>query len=314
MSKTVLAIPLIAIVNPKAASGKTGRYWAKLRPYLESLLGPVNVLITRRPEHATELVSSAIREGYKSVIAVGGDGTVNEVVNGFFSGDQLISPDGVLGIIPQGTGSDFCRSLSLPLDKKAAVDIIQGGIVKEIDVLRVRYHTPQGKSRQRYCVNITSFGMAGDVARLAKRLSKFFGGKLAFILATYITALRFGGRAVTIRLDNEFTKEIKISNIAVGNGQFHGSGMWACPRAIIDDGLIDITVIQYVSLFEIARSLPMLYDGRIYEHPKVEFRRAARVGAASSEATLIEIDGEPLGQLPLDISVIPRAIKVYVRG
>lgn len=281
--------------------------WAQLRPHL-----PVSVetLETKASGHAIGLAAEALKKGAKLVIAVGGDGTVNEVVNGFFEGERPIAPDASLGIIPQGTGSDFIRTLKLPLDPRKAAEIIHRGVAKPIDVARVSYMTTQGASTTRYFINVTSFGMGGAVAANAKRYSKVLGGRVGFLVATLVTMLRFSGNTVTLRLDGSKTIEAKITNVAIGNGQFHGAGMWVCPHALLDDGVLDVSVIRYLGLFETIRDLSMLYNGRIYEHPKVEFHRSQRIEAGASEPTLIEIDGEPLGKLPVDVTILPGAITV----
>ena len=131
-------------------------------------------------------------------------------------------------------------------------------------------------------------------------------------MATLQTALNFSGNSVTLKIDGSDATEEKITNVAVGNGQYHGAGMWACPGASINDGILDVTVIRYLSLFELLKGLPVLYNGSIYSHPKVKAYRARRVEANSKESTLIEIDGEPLGRLPIEISIVPNAIRVLM--
>ena len=303
-----------AIVNPRSANGKTARAWATIRRQLESALGPLQVLETAAPQHATALAASAIRGGSKAIIAVGGDGTIHEVVNGFFGREGLVSRDTVLGIIPQGTGSDFRRTLSIPLNAKAAIEVIRRGAVKRIDAGRVRFLTLEGASNERYCINVTSFGIGGAVATRANQSSKRLGGKLTFALAAALTVRWFPGNTVTLHLDGKALRAAKITHVAVGNGQYHGGGMWVCPRAVPDDGLLDVTVIRHLSALQILRASPALYNGRLYEHPSVEYYRASRVDAFSSDRSLIEIDGEPAGRLPLEISVLPKAMAVYVPG
>jgi diacylglycerol kinase family enzyme len=169
-----------------------------------------------------------------------------------------------------------------------------------------------GRSALRYAINVTSFGMGGEVAAKANKSSKALGGKAAFLAATLTTAVRYSGRNVRLVLDGSTTFEANITNVAVGNGQYHGGGMWVCPRASMEDGLLDVTAIRRLQLHELLRNLPLLYNGRIYEHSKVSFHRARQINATSIETTLIEIDGEPLGKLPVGISVIPKRIRVLV--
>jgi diacylglycerol kinase family enzyme len=164
----------------------------------------------------------------------------------------------------------------------------------------------------RYFINLTSFGMGGAVAARANRSSKALGGKVAFLIATLTTAFQYAGANVQLILDSAKTIEAKIMNVAVGNGQFHGGGMWVCPLASLEDGLLDVTLIRHLSIPTLVRSLPLLYNGQIYKHPKVEFYQARQIEARSQETTLIEIDGEPLGKLPIRISLVPKAIRVLI--
>ncbi|HYR89770.1 MAG TPA: diacylglycerol kinase family protein [Terriglobia bacterium] len=299
----------VAILNPESARGRTKETWARVRTQLP---GTIETLETRAPGHGIELTANAIKSGATTIIAVGGDGTINEVVNGFFENERLISNEATLGIIPRGTGSDFWRMLNLPPDERSAAAVIHTGAPRLIDIMRVRYTRMDGTSALRYSVNVTSFGMGGLVAARANRSSKPLGGNIAFLFATIRTAQAFAGNSVTLRLDDSTTVEAKITNVAVGNGQYHGAGMWICPGASVEDGMVDLTVIHYLSLWELVKGLPVLYNGGIYSHPRVESYRAKRVQADSRDTTLIEIDGEPLGRLPIEVSILPQAIRVLM--
>jgi YegS/Rv2252/BmrU family lipid kinase len=298
----------VAIVNPKAAGG-TAAVWDRARRHLPS---SIEVRETRAVGHGIGLAAEALKTGARIVIAVGGDGTINEVVNGFFEGEHLLAPDAVLGIVPHGTGSDFIRTLGLPADPKLAAEVICRGTAKSIDVGVVRYTSLGGVRASRYFVNVTSFGMGGAVAARAKRYSSVLGGKAGFLASTILTMLSFSGNQITLNLDQSKTIEATITNVAVGNGQFHGAGMWVCPQAIVNDGLLDVSVIHYLNIFELIRNISMLYNGRIFEHPKVEFYRVRHIVAQGDENALIEVDGEPLGKLPLEISILPSAIRVLM--
>lgn len=300
---------IVAIVNPRSGNGKSAEVWARVRQHLP---GPVETQETRTPAHAIELAREAIKAGVRTVVAVGGDGTISEVVNGFFDGERPISNEAKLGIVPHGTGSDFRRILNLPSDEKKIAAVIHRGEPRLVDLMKVRYTKMDGSSALRYSINITSFGMGGAVASRANQSSKALGVKIAFLMATFQTALNFSGNSVTLKIDGSEAMEEKITNVAVGNGQYHGAGMWACPGASISDGILDVTVIRYLSLFELLKGLPVLYNGSIYGHPKVKAYRARRIEAACGESALIEIDGEPLGRLPIEISIVPSAIRVLM--
>lgn len=292
---------IVAIVNPKAGR-RTG-------PYIPA---SAEILQTKSRGHAIELTADAIRRGATVIVAIGGDGTINEVVNGFFDGDRPISHNVKLAIIPHGTGSDFRRVLNLPWDESKAAALIRTGTPRTVDVMKVRYTRSDGTNALRYSINVTSFGVGGAVAARANRSWKPLGGTIAMLAATIRTTLVQSGIHANLTIDGSKTINAKIMNVAVGNGQFHGSGMWVCPGASIDDGFFDVTVIRHVSIFRLLRNLPMLYNGSIYSHPNVDSYRAKRIQATSFEPALIEIDGEPLGRLPIDIEIVPSAIRVLM--
>jgi len=300
---------IVAILNPKSARGKAAATWAKVKTHLA---GNVEALETRAPGHGIELTSDAIRKGATTIIAVGGDGTISEVVNGFFENERLISSEATLAIIPYGTGSDFHRTVNLPLGDKGTASVIHSGMPRLIDIMKVRYTRMDGTSALRYAVNITSFGMGAVVAARVNRSLKPFGGKAAFLAATIRTALGFSGNSVTLRLDESKIIEERITHVAIGNGQYHGAGMWICPGASIEDGMLDLTVVQYLTFPQLVKSLPAFYNGGIYSHSKVQSYRVKRVEAFSSEPALVEIDGEPLGRLPIEVSILPNAIRVLL--
>ena len=191
----------VAILNPRAG-GRTTAY----------LPEGAEILETRAPGHATELTREALKRGAKTVIAVGGDGTINEVVNGFFEDEHPIQTDAALAVIPHGTGSDFSRTLNLPLDGTLAARIIQDGEKRLIDVMKVRYTTSDGNPKVRYAINVASFGLGGTVADKVNRSSKAMGAFWTFASATLEAALRFSGSQVTVRLDDSKTISARITN------------------------------------------------------------------------------------------------------
>ena len=252
-------------------------------------------------------------DGSELVVAVGGDGTINEAANGFLSNDEPINPTARLGIIPMGTGGDFQRTLRLPSDFEQAVDVIAGGNVLPIDVGVAHFTGPDHRPAERYFVNLTSFGMGGAVSVRAKNFLTPLGGKIAFLYATLAVFLTYSAKRVRLTLDGvPLPDELSITNVAIGNGRYHGGGMHPCPEALLDDGLLDVTTIDHLNMFELIRDLPVLYSDDIYKHPKVNHHRAKTVLAESSETTLIELDGEAVGSLPLEARILPRRLPLLV--
>jgi YegS/Rv2252/BmrU family lipid kinase len=254
-----------------------------------------------------------LTDGHDLITALGGDGTISEVANGFLQEDRPISPAAQLGILPVGTGSDFQRSLGIPSNPADAVETLFNGRAVPIDVGKAMFLDASGRQVQRYFVNLTSFGISGAIAVRAKNRLQALGGKTAFFWATIKTAAAHHGRAVEIQLDNIGAWQPHfITNVAVGNGRFHGGGMRPCPRAILNDGLLDVTIIEHLTPYEIARDIRVLYSENIYVHPKVHHLRIKRIAARSAKPTWIEVDGEALGRLPLEIEVLPRCLTVLL--
>ena len=299
------------IVNPNSAGGRTGVAWARIRPMLVDVAGQVDVFETNASGHGIELTADALRSGCRRFIAVGGDGTLSEVVNGLFA-DGPPDPDVTLGLIPQGTGSDFRRTVGLPLDPEAAIQVIQKCRTMRTDVMRVDYRNSDDTNASRFAINVTSFGMGGAVAARANRSSKPFGGKFAYLTSLALTAIGFRGDRVSLEINDEDWSDVLITNVAIGNGQFHGAGMRICPRAAIDGGMVDVTIIEKLSLWEIVSNAALLFNGKIYDHPKIHHHRTTAVVAKSAGQSAVEIDGEPLGYLPLEVTVIPNALKLIV--
>lgn len=304
---------IAVIANPHAAGGRVKKLWPHIAPRLQARLGEVTVRLTEYAGHATRIASELLENDIELVIAVGGDGTVSEVANGFLREDRLIRSSSRIGILPIGTGSDFQRTLGIPSDLDQAIEVLAEGRPLAIDVGKATLVGSDGCERQRYFINLASFGMGGAVAASAKNVLTVLGGQTAFLWATFKTLAAYRGRQVEIELDDSGqTLPFFISNVAVGNGRYHGGGMHACPTAIPNDGMLEVTVIEYLKPFEVVRDIHVLYSDNLYRHPKIRHLRARRIVARSKQPTWVEVDGEPLGCLPLTIEVLPQRLPVLL--
>jgi YegS/Rv2252/BmrU family lipid kinase len=304
---------IAAIVNPCAGHGKTARIWPGLSKTLVDRMGPITARFTEHSGHGMSLARELVEQAFDLIIVVGGDGTLNEVANGLLDHDRPLRPETCLGILPLGTGGDFQRTLGIPSKQEAAIDILATGNPLLIDMGKASFCGHDATTKSRYFVNLVSFGMGGEVAGRAKNFLSPLGGTVSFLYATLSAFLTYRARTVTLRLDDKPDKlTFSISNIAVGNGRYHGGGMHVCPRAILNDGRLDVTVIERLGMIELMRDLPVLYSDDIYRHPKTRHLRAEKIVAEAAEPTWIEIDGEPLGKLPLEISVLPHVLQVLV--
>jgi YegS/Rv2252/BmrU family lipid kinase len=307
---------IAAVVNPHSAGGRTGERWPKLARTLERRLGPVDARFTERQGHAISVTRDLLHDGYDVVIAVGGDGTFNEVANGFIERDQLVRPSARLGIVPTGTGGDFQKMLGLSSRRRAddAIDLLVHGRPTYIDVGKARFTTHQGEFQERYFVNLVSIGIGGSVAARSRNFLTPLGGKLAFLWATFVVLLAYHGRTVTLSIDGKGAPAShRITDICIGNGRFYGGGMHPCPTAVMDDGILEVTIIDHMNMFRLLRDIGVLYSRDIYRHPKTHHLRGTRIEATAETPTLIQIDGEPLGRLPVEITVLPRTLPVLAQ-
>jgi len=303
---------IVFIVNPNAAMGSTGREWPQIEKMARDRLGIFQTLLTTGPEDATLLTRNALHKGAELVVCVGGDGTLNEVVNGFMGKNGPIQPEAMVGFIPRGTGCDFIKTVPIPVELDRALDVIITSHSRSIDLGRLKYMDHHGHPSSRYFHNITSFGLGGEVDERVNRTTKIFGGFISFIWATLISILIYNKKRIHLTVDNCFNQNVMIWNVVVANGQYHGGGMWMAPEAKVDDGIFHVTVIGDFSLPEVFWNLPKLYNGKIVGLKKVKTFVGKRVEASSDQQVLLDVDGEQPGKLPVVIDIVSKAVRFII--
>ncbi|MDE2901656.1 MAG: diacylglycerol kinase family lipid kinase [Chloroflexota bacterium] len=303
--------PLV-ILNPRAASGRAQDLWKSVHATVERTLGPADVRLTEAPNHATELTKEALHAGADLVIAVGGDGTFNEVVNGYLSGGLPLNPDASLAFCPAGTCSDFGRSAGIPRSPRDAVQAIANTPVRRFDACAIQVTSRNGTTNTRYFANVTSFGVGGEVSVAAKRnVLTSVNGRAAFLWATAKTLLRYRAKDICLTFDDEEPgHSLRLMQVALGNGAYHGGGMNVCPLASLDSGFMDVTVIRETGFLDFLRSIRLLYSGNILSHANCSHYRAGSVSATSSDHVLVESDGETVGRLPCTAWVLPGVLSI----
>jgi YegS/Rv2252/BmrU family lipid kinase len=310
----------VVVVNPKSQNGALGRRWPELSRVLHREMGAFESMMTQGPGDATRLAREALSGGADVVVAVGGDGTIHEVVNGFFDAEERpVRPGAALGIIPFGTGGDFRKTVKLPKELEDAGRLIARGRRKTIDVGSLRYRAGgvRGAESRRLFINIASFGIGGLVDQIVNGSSKALGGRVAFLMGTARAALRYRNQRVRLVFDGDEEQflEVTINNVAVANGQYFGGGMHIAPRAELDDGQFDVVTLGDLSPMDFLRDGHRVYRGAHLDMDKISWRRARRVDARpidASENVLLDVDGEALGALPASFTVLPRAIDLIV--
>jgi YegS/Rv2252/BmrU family lipid kinase len=301
---------LAFIVNPHAGGGSTGQKWPAISTLARGRLGRFDAYLTARSGEAQAFAKKAVMEGASTIVCVGGDGTLNEVVNGLMAIEER--KRAVLGFIPNGTGCDFVRSVPIPRDAVEAMQRIQERNLRTIDLGKLVFSNHAGDREMRYFQNVTSFGLGGEVDARVNRASKRFGPFLSFIWATLVSILVYGKKRVFLKVDDTFEGEVFVWNVAVANGQYHGGGMRVAPGASVDDGSLDVTVVGDLSLAGVFRNLPHLYNGKILQVQKVFGLKGKAICASSSQRVLLDVDGEQPGTLPVTVEVVPKAVRIIV--
>jgi YegS/Rv2252/BmrU family lipid kinase len=300
------------VVNPSSANGLVGRRWTGIRETLAERIGSFDVGITQGTGDATRIVREALAKGYDTVVSLGGDGTHNEVVNGFFGGSGPVRPEARLGLLARGTGSDLSKTLKIPKNVEGAIRVLQTGTVRRVDVGRTRLTDHQGREVARHFINIGSFGISGAVDDKVNRTTKRCGGFASFFWGSLTTWLRYRNQEVAIRCGEGQTWSGRIVNIAVANGQYFGGGMHIAPHARMDDGLFDVIILGDLGRAEALRVGRGIYRGTHLGCPKVEHFRTRYLEACSSERVLLDLDGEQPGRLPARFEVVSGILPLIV--
>jgi diacylglycerol kinase (ATP) len=291
----------VFLVNPAADNGAVGRDWPALQheAALRGLRG--EALLSNGPGRLTQLARDAVSQGATLLCVVGGDGSLNEVVNG------VAGAEGVeVAVLPRGTGMDFGRTYGIPQKWGDALDVAVDGRTRTIDVGRVEFH-----GGERCFANVASAGMSGAVAQRANSMSKALGGRATFFYALTRVFLSWRNSEVTVELDDE-TRSGPMHDVVVANGQWHGGAMWLAPEAQPDDGLFDVLLIGDIDKLDFATTAPKIYRGKHLSHPKVDLLRSRTVRVDGPVPLPIELDGEQVGTTPAYFEVLPRALRVRV--
>ena len=299
----------LVIVNPNAGRKKGFRDWEEISSLLSKYRFRYHVVFTERPEHAIQLSRSHIEDGFRYILVVGGDGTMNEVVNGMFQQKACKTTDITLGMITVGTGNDWGRMFGIPSDYREAVRALLRNNTFIQDAGTVEY-LKESNIQNRYFVNIAGLGFDAEVARRSNRLKeRGKGGPLLYLITIFTSLMNFKHLNALISVDG-LAIESQIFSMNVGICRYSGGGMLQVPNAIPDDGLFDLTVINRMRKMKIIRSLKRLYDGTITEHPKVDSYTGKSIRVESSDKIHLETDGETLGHTPIEFTIIPKSIKI----
>lgn len=299
----------LVVVNPNAGIRRAEREWPFIEKQLLADGFDFEAHHTTHPEHAIEIVRKQISLGFDKIIAVGGDGTFNEVANGIMLQKRIPSHEVTLGMITVGTGNDWGRMYNIPFDYKHAIKIIQKGKTFIQDACLVKYSSGI-KIKTRYLVNIAGLGFDAEVALKVNRMKeKGRGGKLAYFMNIFTTLIRYRAKTATLDIDN-IKRISNIFSLNVGVCQYNGGGMKQLPHAIPDDGKLAITVIEKLSKLKVIANVHRLYSGSFVKMHEVKTASAGKIDITSDKNLYLEVDGESIGHTPIEFTIKPGAIKI----
>jgi len=296
------------IVNPTAGAGRTAKKWPQISSWLKNIGLSFEHELTESPGHAIELAKSAAEKGYKLVVSVGGDGTINEIVNGLYESGSI--RDVMLGIISTGTGSDYIRSVGLPCQFKEACQHLVNPRKLLVD-LGVAEYTSNGRKVKRLFVNFAGLGFDAEVVKATTQRFKALGSKQSYLAGLLTTFLLYRNREVSLKVDGK-TENRKVCTIIVSNGKYGGGSMLVAPHADPTDGFLDVLIIDDLSKPDLLWSLPRIYRGTHLTHPKVTLKKARDVYIQSIQQTSLQADGELLGETPVHFQVIPATLSLVI--
>lgn len=297
------------IVNPAAGNGKGKKDWNKISAYLQDKQIDFEVKFSKYQNDSISIAKEAAMLGIRKIIVVGGDGTLNEVLNGIILANVCRTDEFTLALIPVGTGNDWGRMFSIPMNYKKAIDIICQDKTMLHDIGLIKF-CESDEQKERYFINIAGAGFESKVIRMSNNyMEKGYKSKFIYLYCLLMSLLKYKNVRMNFKVDDKEISETVFS-VNIGNGRYCGNGMMQTPEAVPNDGLLDITVIKNMKKTAILSNLKMLYNGTILKHPMIDGYKCKKLTINSEAEVYIEADGESLGSVPAEFSIIPSAVNI----
>ncbi len=302
----------MVIANPEAGSGKVAKDWTIIAELLKEKGISFDYLFTDHKYHSIELMNSSIKKGYKNFIAVGGDGTIHEVINGIFFQQDVPHDEMTLAVIPAGSGNDWIKTFNISEGYRDAISAIALGRSIKQDVSKIHL-VDSMVEHTRYMANALGVGydaMTCLYSNKAKESGR--NGKSVYIRAAIKAFFTHRSKHYSIKVDGKPFFDGKVFSISLGNGRFTGGGMQQTPDAIVDDGFINLLIIPKIPKIKIIFHFPKLFSGKIYNVKELLYVKGRKFEVFSTPNDRVEIDGEVFGYTPMRLEIIPKAINVVV--
>jgi len=301
-----------AIVNPHAGHGKSGKKWPLILEYMQESGFDVTWQLTEERWHAYHIAKKYTEEGAGLLISVGGEGVLNEILNGMLAAKGVRGRLPCMAMIPIGTGTDLSRTLKIPKEFHGAVDIVKHGRELKMDIGRMTFHLGN-RIWSRYFINASDAGLGGLVARITNSVPKVLGGFLTFLLSSLVGLISFKRMRLDLWVDGRSVDSGLMTIVGALNGQFFGGGMHAAPMAVVDDGIMEFMYVKDATFFKfLSKVLAKVYEGEHLAYHKVHVERGRELVVEGSKAFLADVDGEVEKAQKIRVEVLPKAVGILV--
>ncbi|MFW6280623.1 MAG: diacylglycerol/lipid kinase family protein [Halanaerobium sp.] len=302
----------MAIINPASNGGKTAEKWPGFYNYFNNSNLEIEEVYTEYRGHAVELAKYALFNGYNYIMAVGGDGTLNEIINGLIEKDKLLNPDLKLIIFSQGTGSDLIRTLNISSQVKDIFKNIKRGKIEKIDIIKAAYTNKENDRESRYFVNAADCGMGAEVAARVNKKNKTKTGSISYLSAVLLSLFKYRNKEVEIYADGLKIYNGRLNTVIAANGKYFGGGIKIAPDAELSSRQINVVLLKDFSRLGIILNLIKGYKGSHLKHPKVDSFKAKTLKIYSKPKMNLEVDGENIAETPVLFSVLEDQLSVIV--
>jgi len=302
---------IMIIVNPAAAGGKTAKIWPQKGIYFKKEFSNFDELYTKKAGDAVEIARKAVEENYEYIMAVGGDGTVNEIVNGMLASEKK-SLRTKLIVYPLGTGSDLSRALNFPHDIKEFIDKIRRKNIRSIKAIEATFLNHQQKKEKRYFLNIADCGMGAEVAKKLNESSKTIDGSLSYLLKIFQTLFNYRNKKLKVEADGNLLYQGKVNTVIIAHGNYFGGGIKIAPEADLFAQKLNLVLLKDFSKAGIILNLIKGYKGNHLAHPLVESHLVENIKITAAERVELEMDGESIGSTDAEFKISEKEISILV--
>jgi YegS/Rv2252/BmrU family lipid kinase len=303
---------IMAIVNPASAGGKTAEIWPTQSSIFKHAFKNFKEVYSDSAGAAVEIAQKAVSLNYDYIMAVGGDGTVNEIVNGMLAERSDNNSSTKLIISAHGTGSDLSRALSLPDEPGAVVERIKRGQSRDVHLIKAKFFDHQGKKTDRYFINIADCGMGAEVAKKLNQSKKTIDGSLSYLVKIFQTLFSYQNKYLKVETDQKILYQGALNSVIIANGNYFGGGINIAPEADLFDDKINLILLKDFSKPAIIYNLVKAYQGSHLSHPLVESHFVKEIKINSEEVVELEMDGESVGIIDAEFKISSKKIALLI--